>query len=346
MLIDGLQCGHFTRDTLEQLRRADVGAVTVTCGFWEGTVESLDSLARWRDFARANADITAIATSAAGIETTAAASRTALVLGFQNSNLLEGRIRFVELFAELGVRVIQLTYNNQNELAGSCYEAEDSGLSRFGREVVLEMNRVGILVDLSHVGNRSTKDAILVSEKPVAVTHANPDSLFAHKRNKTDDVLRALAERGGILGCATYRNITGDRYSSSLGAWCEMVARTVDLMGIDHVAIGTDRSHNFTKPDYDWMRMGRWTRSVDYGAASAAKPGKAPPPAWFTEVHHLGLLPGGLREAGFSAEEVEKITSGNWLRVYREVFGVARAEVAPGYVQTAPVLAGHGGAAG
>ena len=202
MLIDGLQCGHFTRDTFSHLRQADVGAVTVTCGFWEGTVESLDSIARWRDLVNANKDLVAIATSAAEIEAIAKSGRTAIILGFQNSNLFEGRIRFVEFFAELGVRAIQLTYNNQNELGGSCYEDEDSGLSRTGKEMVREMNRVGILVDLSHVGNRTTKDAIICSEKPVAVTHANPDSLFPHKRNKTDDVLKVLAEKGGVLGCA------------------------------------------------------------------------------------------------------------------------------------------------
>ena len=195
MLIDGLQCGHFTRETFAELRKADVGAVTVTCGFWEGTVESLNSIARWRDLVAANKDLVAIATTVDEIEAIAASGRTAILLGFQNSNLLEGRIRFVELFAELGVRAIQLTYNNQNELGGSCYEAEDSGLSRTGKEIVREMNRTGILVDLSHVGNRTTKDAILCSEKPVAVTHANPDSLFPHKRNKTDDVLKALAEQ-------------------------------------------------------------------------------------------------------------------------------------------------------
>lgn len=341
MLIDGLQCGHFTRETFHELRRADVGAVTVTCGFWEGTVESLDSIARWRDLVNANQDLVAIAKSVKEIEAIAASGRTAIILGFQNSNLLEGRIRFVELFAELGVRSIQLTYNNQNELGGSCYEEEDSGLSRTGKEVVREMNRTGILVDLSHVGNRTAKDAIVHSVKPVAVTHANPDSLFPHKRNKPDDVLKVLAEKGGVLGCATYRNIAGDHYSSSLGNWCEMVARTVDIMGIDHVGIGTDRSHNFTKPDYDWMRMGRWTRGIDYGAASPARPGKAPPPTWFTEVHHLGLLPGGLREVGFNAQEVEKITSGNWLRLYREVFGAAEHLHAarPEFVQTDPLLA-------
>lgn len=341
MLIDGLQCGHFTRDTFSQLRQADVGAVTVTCGFWEGTVESLDSIARWRDLVNANKDLVAIATTVTEIDAVVASGRTAILLGFQNSNLFEGRVRFIEFFAELGVRAIQLTYNNQNELGGSCYEDEDSGLSRTGKEFVREMNRTGILVDLSHVGNRTTKDAIIHSEKPVAVTHSNPDSLFAHKRNKTDDVLKVLAEKGGVLGCATYRNITGDHYCSSLRNWCEMVAKSVDIAGIDHVGIGTDRSHNFTKPDYDWMRMGRWTRGIDYGAASAARPGKAPPPAWFQEVHHLGLLPGGLKDVGFNPAEVDKITHGNWLRLYRDVFGEAEKvkEARSEFVQSDPILA-------
>ena len=325
MLIDGLQCGHFTREVFQELRRGDVSCVTVTCGFWEGAVDSLDSIARWRDLASANSDLVSIATTVDDIKAIAKSGRIALLLGFQNANLLQGRIRFVELFADLGVRVIQLTYNNQNELGGSCYENEDSGLARYGREVIREMNRSGILVDLSHVGNRTTLDAIRWSETPVVVTHANADCLFTHKRNKTDDVLRALAEKGGVLGCATYRNITGDHYCSSIEAWCEMVARTVDIMGIDHVAVGTDRSHNHSKMDYDWMRMGYWTRSVDYGAASAARPGKARPPEWFVEVHHLGRIPGGLRHAGFNAQEVEKICADNWLRVYAEIFGAASA---------------------
>jgi microsomal dipeptidase-like Zn-dependent dipeptidase len=321
MIIDGLQCGHFNRESFQELRAADIGCVTNTCGFWEGTTESLDSLGRWRDLIRENSDLVALATTVAEIEEIVASERTAILIGYQNSNLLEGRIRFVELFAELGVRVIQLTYNNQNELAGSCYEAEDSGLSRFGREVINEMNRTGVLVDLSHVGNRSTLDAIRHSKKPVAITHANADSLFAHKRNKTDDVLHALADNGGVIGCAAYRNITGDYYCSTADAWAEMVIRTIELAGIDHVAIGTDRSHNFTKPDYDWMRSGRWTRGVDYGAASAAKPGKAPPPDWFNTFSDLNRILDALLRAGLSQTEVDQIAHGNWLRVYRDVFG-------------------------
>ncbi|MDF0602115.1 membrane dipeptidase [Psychromarinibacter sp. C21-152] len=319
-IIDGLQCGHFDRDSFTALQSAGLSGVVVTCGFWEGTVESLDSLGRWRDLIAENSDVTTIALTPDDIVQAGRDGKVAAILGYQNANLFEGRIRFVELFAELGVRVVQLTYNNQNELAGSCYEAEDSGLARFGREVILEMNRAGMLVDCSHVGNRSTLDAIEASEKPIAVTHANADSLFAHKRNKTDDVLRALGETGGVIGCAAYRNITGDHYCKSIENWCEMVARTVEIAGIDSVAIGTDRSHNFTAPDYAWMRMGRWTRGIDYGAASAARPGKAPPPDWFLTLQDMDKIPNGLRSVGFSEEEVEKIAHGNWLRLYRATF--------------------------
>jgi microsomal dipeptidase-like Zn-dependent dipeptidase len=208
MIIDGLQCGHFDREAFIALQKAGVGGVVVTCGFWEGTVESLDSIGRWRDLVRENADVAEIAVSPGAIRRIGEAGKVAVILGFQNSNLFEGRIRFVELFAELGVRVVQLTYNNQNELGGSCYETEDSGLARFGKEVVREMNAAGILVDCSHVGNRTTLDAIEVSQKPIAVTHANARSLFDHKRNKSDDVLKSLTATAGVLGCAAYGYIS------------------------------------------------------------------------------------------------------------------------------------------
>src|SRR6188474_1814163 len=130
MLIDGLQCGHFDRAVLEQLRQAGVGCVTVTLGFWETAVQAMDAVGWWRDLERENADVMVIAYNAGEIETIEASGRIAVLLGFQNATLFDGRIRFVELFADIGIRVVQLTYNNQNDFGGSCYEAEDSGLSR------------------------------------------------------------------------------------------------------------------------------------------------------------------------------------------------------------------------
>lgn len=171
------------------------------------------------------------------------------------ANLSAGRVRLVEFFAEPGVRVKRLTCNNQNELAGICYETNYPGLARFGREVVREMNRVRMLVDLSHIGDRSTMGVVKHSQKPVAVSHANAVSLFLHMRNRRDEVLMVLQDDGGVIGCATYRNIAGDHYCRSVRIWCEMVARTVDIAGINRISTGADRSHNHVKRDCDGLRI-------------------------------------------------------------------------------------------
>lgn len=321
MLIDGLQCGFFDRGVFEDLKAGGFTCVTPTLGFWEGAIESFDAVAKWRDMVRANEDIVTIVRTADDILAAERAGKVALLLGYQNTNLLDGRIRYVELFADLGVRVLQLTYNNQNELGSSCYEAVDPGLARFGREVVREMNQCGMLVDLSHVGDKTTLDAIEWSLKPVAITHANPASVFPHKRNKSDAIIKALAEKGGVIGCAAYRNITPEPACDSVDAWAQMVAQTVEIAGIDHVGLGTDFSHHSSQEYLDWMRSGRWTRSIQYGAGSAAKPGPSEKPAWLKKISGLALVGPALAKVGFNADEVEQITSGNWLRLYRAVMG-------------------------
>ncbi|TKT78216.1 membrane dipeptidase [Aquamicrobium sp. LC103] len=321
MLIDALQCGEFDRNVLETLKRGGYTCVTPTLGFWEGTLESMDALGLWRDMERENADLIRIVRKADDILACQADGKVGILLGYQNTNLLEDRIRYVELFADMGVRVLQLTYNNQNELGGSCYEDEDSGLTRFGREVVVEMARCGIVVDCSHVGDKTTLHAIEHSPKPIAVTHANAASIFPHKRNRSDAVLKALAQTGGVIGCAAYRNITPAEACASVRGFAEMVARTVEIAGVDHVGIGTDFSYNSNDKFREWMRKGRWTRSVQYGAGSAAAPGAVSKPDWLPAADRLADLADGLADVGFSAEEVGKIMGGNWLRLYRSVFG-------------------------
>ena len=141
-----------------------------------------------------------------------------------------------------------------------------------------------------------------------------------------------------MIGCATYRNITGDLLQDA-----RLVRHGrphVEIAGIDHVAIGTDFSHNFTQPDYDWMRKGRWTRGALRRRLSRAGPA-APPPDWFQKVGDLAKVPPALAKAGFDAVEVEKLSAGNWLRLYGEVFGAADQvkEARLEFVQSDPVLA-------
>ncbi|MFI5662882.1 dipeptidase [Streptomyces sp. NPDC051684] len=319
LYIDGLECSLYDREVFQELRTGQLACVTPTLAFWENATETMDEIGRWRDLERENADLIRIARTADDIEQAHRDGRTAILLGTQNSSPIEDRIRFLELFHDMGLRVMQLTYNNQNAIGGSCYEPEDSGLSRFGREVVQEMNRLGMVVDLSHVGERTGLDAVRVSGRPVAVTHANPRSLYDHPRNKGDELLKALAAGGGMLGLATYRNISGP-WANSREEWCDMVRRTVDLIGIDHVGIGTDLSRKSGEPELQWMRKGRWTRTEQRGAALSGTPGKAPAITWMESTADFPALAQCLSEhAGFDKNEVAKIMGGNWLRFYRQV---------------------------
>lgn len=320
MIVDALQCGNFDRAVFEALLSGGAGCVTVTCGFYEGPLETMDIIGKMLDLVRENSDIVEVARTADDVRRISDSGRLAVVLGSQNSDCLGNRINFVELFAAMGLRVMQLTYNIQNPLATGCYEPNDSGLTTFGREVIAEMNRVGILLDLSHVGSRSTLDAIKASSMPVAVTHASADSVYKHKRNKSDEILHALRDTGGVIGCPTYRHIIGDEVCKSIENWGNMVGRIVDIIGIDHVGIGTDLSHNVTEEGYLWMYKGYHTRFIQFGAPKVPSLKPAEPPAFLKGPGEIGILKEGLRLTGFNDEEVEKIASGNWLRVYGQTF--------------------------
>lgn len=319
-VIDALTTSHPERKVFEEFVTGGVCCATVTCGFWSNAYEAMDSIATWRDTVRENADLALLANTTADIQTAIDSGRVGIMLGFQNSDLFEGRIRFIELFADLGVRVVQLTYNNQNFVGSGCYEPSDGGLSRFGHQVVEEMNQVGMVIDLSHVGEQTTLDTIRASKQPVAITHSNPATLFPHARNKSDEVLNELVDRGGVLGLTMYPNISGGA-DITIDEWVKMVLWTIEKIGIDHVAIGSDKSINGTQKDTDWMRVGRWTRKYDYGAGSPSNPGRPRWPDWFqTPAQYPGIVD-GLRRAGLTDTEMRKVLSENWLRLYREVIG-------------------------
>ncbi|MDX1524003.1 MAG: dipeptidase [Anaerolineae bacterium] len=319
IIIDALQCSNWDRELFEELRAGGVSCVHVTCAVWEGARATLENLSQWYRYFRDHSDLLRPVYSGRDIQTAVEQGQTGVILGFQNSSPLEGDLGLVEVFHRLGVRVIQLTYNNQSLLGAGCYEASDAGLTRFGREVIGEMNRLGIIVDLSHVGPQTTLDAIQFSQRPVAVTHANPASFHPIKRNKSDEVLIALAQNGGVLGCSLYPHLIGGR-EVTRQAFCEMIARTVDLMGIDHVGIGSDSVRKCTQDDLNYLRMGRWTRTVDYGPGRADQAGWPEWQSWFQSPLDFPNLVAGLRAVGFSEAETAKIMGENWLRFFSQGF--------------------------
>lgn len=327
LIIDGCEYHNWDREIFEIIRAGDISAINATCAVWEDARATLDNIGRWHSMFEEHADLIVPAVTGADVRAAYEAKKTAVVLGFQNSSPIENNIDLVGIFAALGVRIIQLTYNNQNLVGSGCYEDEDNGLSYYGREVIKEMNRLGVLVDLSHVGERTSLDTIELSTRPVAITHANPTWSKAIHRNKSDDVLHALAESGGVIGLAIYPALLGKGSQTTLTEFCEMAARTVDIMGIEHVGIGTDHHLKHSREDKQWWVKGHWTRSLPayMDIVPAGWQGEEVQwQDWFQTPADMQNIVRGLREHGFSADEVAAIMGSNWLRLFDQVFPSSR----------------------
>jgi membrane dipeptidase len=320
-LIDGLQYANWSEKIFRQMRAGGVDAVHVTITYHESFRETVLNIEKWNRWFERFPDLIFQGFNAADIEAARQTGRTAIFFGSQNPSCIEDDIGLVEVLHRLGMRFMQLTYNNQSLLATGCYEAEDRGLSRMGREVVREMNRVGMVVDMSHSGERSTLEAIEHSTRPIAITHANPASWHPARRNKSDTVLKALAESGGMLGLSLYPHHLRGGSQCGLQDFCDMAARAIDVMGPANVGIGSDLCQDQPDSIVEWMRVGRWTKAMDYGEGSADAPGFPPMPDWFEDNRDFGRIAEGLRQRGLSEAEVTGIMGGNWMRFFTDSFG-------------------------
>ncbi len=322
-LIDNLQYANYSRRIFEEMRAGSVDAVHVTIAYHERFREMVRNLERWNRLFEDHADLIFKGTCAADVARAQESGRTAIFFGLQTPSPIEDDIGLVEICHQLGVRFMQLSYNNQSLLATGCYEAEDPGLTRMGREVVAEMNRVGMVIDMSHSAERSTLEAIDLSTRPVAITHANPSWWHAAQRNKSDTVLRALTEAGGMLGFSIYPHHLKGGSSCALGQFCAMIAEAAGRYGPENLGLGTDLCQDQPDSVVEWMRVGRWTKRIDYGEGSASAPGFPPMPAWFSGNRDFGNIREGLRAQGFSTEDVDGIMGGNWHRFFAQSFGPA-----------------------
>jgi microsomal dipeptidase-like Zn-dependent dipeptidase len=311
LVFDGLQISNWDRATLEEVRRGGVHGINATCAVWEGTLETIRNIGDWLVLQNDSPDLARLVTSASEIRQAAADGVVGVVLGFQNTSPFEQDYSTVEIFHKLGVRIAQLTYNIQNYVGGSCYDPDDSGLTRFGGRIVEEMNRVGMLVDLSHVGNRTSLDAVHHSAKPVSITHANPLWFSDTPRNKPDEVMQAVVDRGGVVGACLYPNVIGGA-GTTREAFCDMVIRLVDQLGPDHVAIGSDSARNWDASYVTFLRDGRWKpkQNVQWPKWSA----------WFQSPEDFPALANALSDQGVADDVLTKVLGENWLTLFETVF--------------------------
>lgn len=321
LVIDGLQYANWSPRIFAEMRDGGVDCVHATVAYHETFRETVYRLQEWNRRFADHADLIARATCADDILAAKASGRTAIVLGMQTCTPIEDDLGLIEILHQLGIRLMQLSYNNQSLLATGCYEAGDPGLTRFGHEAVAEMNRVGLVIDLSHTAERSSLEAIAASRRPVTISHANPAWWHRALRNKTDEVLRALVSKGGMLGLSLYPHHLAGGSDCRLEDFAAMAVECVSRYGADHVGIGSDLCQDQPDSVVDWMRRGRWTRGAEFGEGSAAMPGFPPMPDWFGGNLDFGRIRDGLVRAGLGAGVVDRVMGDNWLRLYRDGFG-------------------------
>lgn len=320
--IDSLNVSNWHSDgVFADLCAGGLTAVSATVATWEGFVETADAVASWYERFRERSSQIRPVRSVADIHAAKAEGRVGIILSFQNASPIENDLRRLELFADLGVRVIQVTYHEQNLLGAGCYEAHDAGLTNFGRDAVREMNRLGILADLSHVGPRTTLDVIERSTRPVAITHANCRGYYDVPRNKTDEAVRACAARGGVIGATAITSFLRNGQASTLGDLVEAIDDLVERAGIDHVGFGSDFTQDQPRRFWRFISSQQGTKfpstfvepQVDYTTMRMYPQGLETP-------REMPNLAAALAERGYAPDDIVKVMGGNWLRLFEEVW--------------------------
>ena len=320
IVIDCLQYANWSPKVFKQMREGNVDCVHVTIAYHENFRETVLNLEKWNTYFSKYSDLIVQAFNAEDIVKTKREKKTSIIFGFQNPSPIEDDIGLIEIWQKLGIKFMQLTYNNQSLLASGCYETNDAGISRMGKEVIKEMNRVGMVIDMSHSSERSTLEAIEHSSKPISITHANPSFWHPAKRNKSNTILKCLSESGGMLGLSLYPHHLKNGSMCELNDFCDMIVRTVDLIGIKNIGIGSDLCQDQPDTIVEWMRNGRWTKDTDFGEGSIENPGFPKQPNWFKDNRDFNNISKGLKKVGLSSENIKDIMGRNWLTFFKKSF--------------------------
>jgi membrane dipeptidase len=260
------------------------------------------------------------ATTAADLDRAAETGKIGLIYYIQNATPIQDEIEKLNALYGLGVRIVQLTYNTRNLLGDGCLERTNAGLSKFGLEVVARMNKMKMLVDVSHCGEATALDAITHSAAPVAITHAGCSLVYQHPRNKSDAVLRALAEKGGVIGIYQINPYLGPKERNTLDDYLQHVDHAVKVAGIEHVGIGSDREHRRIPdtPEEKQKLIDELSRLRPVTAATFRWP------FFIAELNHprrMETIAAGLARRGRTSAEIDKLLGGNWHRLFRETIG-------------------------
>jgi len=329
VVIDG--CSFFLRGYNDRIASGGLTAINFTVpDVYADAAAAFADVRAYYEIARRDPKVV-IARTVADIERCKAEGKLAAILGCQNSRFLGTELALVEMFARLGMRVVQLTYNERNFAGDGWMEPVDAGLSFFGRALIKELARCGIVLDLSHIGQRTIMEAIEASEQPVVVTHAGLRKFVDHGRTVTDEQMKAIAATGGVVGVTSFGafNWRGGDKRPRLSDFLEALEHAISVAGIDHVGIGTDsvvepggypqkvRDHAaMTYGPYSEKQVERTRRFKEVTAGLTTDDHLE----GFRSMEHLPRVTQGLLDRGYKEEDVQKVLGANFLRVFRAVW--------------------------
>lgn len=312
-----------SRPYIDWWREGGVTAVAPTVTGMTGNARSgLQLIGGWHRYARERND-TIIVREAADIERAKAEGKLGLILHCQGTAIIEDELDFLDAYAAAGLRVVQLCYNRRNLIGDGAAERTDSGLSYFGIDVIERLNALKMLIDCSHTGVRTTFDAIETSTAPVVISHANAFQVHSNRRNVPDDLIRAIAQTGGLVGTVGFPPFVADTNRPTLDQFIDDIVYKVELTSIDHVGLGIDYYEGQHGVESDAVAQARYQQRI---ADGHWRPEEYPPPPYYYPTgietpRTLENLTRRLAERGFAEEEIRKILGLNWMRVYRQVWG-------------------------
>lgn len=325
LIIDSLNCARPSREQIQRTLAGHVVAINLTIVRpWSDFESAMVDLGQNLADIHAMRDIATIACSAVDIREARREGRLAIIMGTQNSTFIETDLSLLRVLYRLGFRILQPTYNERNRLGDGATVPQDQGLTDLGRQWVHEMNRLGMVIDLSHCGYRTSADAINESEEPVIFSHANALSLCKNPRNKPDELIRAIADKGGVIGAVAWAPALSLATRPSIEDYFDQVDYMVNLAGIDHVSFASDLAENVYSPDEEE----KWERSFGPEGLYPTVTGILGDwwrfdqrfPVGYESLAQTPKIWDGLKRRGYNDNEVEKVMGRNILRVFREVW--------------------------
>lgn len=311
----------YTPELVDEILASGTRAISITLTDPKAPVEEafdllLPDLAEYNRYFRKHASHYLKANKVADVDRARREGKLAVFYNLQDSNPIERDLNRVALLRELGITAIQLTYNSQNFSGAGCFVEPNPGITPFGRELIERMAREKVLLDLSHAGMRTMSEAIAASPNPVIISHTACKALRPHRRNTTDENMRAVAERGGVIGITQIRTFLTDAKTDNLEVYFDHIVHAVKVAGIEHIGIGSDRDHRVIPDTEEELKI-----------LLAEEGSQIKPTDWPLYLEKLNgprrmeVVRDGLRRRKFTPSDIDRIMGGNVYRLYSQVIG-------------------------